>query len=54
MNFTERIFFTLPAKFITLDAASLGRWVQKMYKPEFAAPHYNREDLLKKKFFLSP
>jgi hypothetical protein len=34
MNFTGRIFFTLPVKFITLDAASPGRRVQKMYEAE--------------------
>jgi hypothetical protein len=36
MNFTGRVKNTIPVKFIMLDAASLGIFVQKMYKAELA------------------
>jgi hypothetical protein len=32
MNFTGKVLFTLPVKFITLDAASLSVFAQKMHK----------------------
>jgi hypothetical protein len=40
MNFTGRVKNTLPVKFITPDFASLGIFVQKMYKAEGIISHF--------------